>query len=93
MTTVFLFLYSLIFLFPAYNVLIFYLPKNLNDLEKTYSIYVYVSPSVLLKLNYRKGNDFCRCGVPFGVVFFLDMKNELLSASSFFSQLRRTMKI
>ena len=65
MTTVFLFLYSFLFLFSGYNVvLIFYLPKNLNDLKKTYSIYVFVSPSVSLNLKLQ-GKGMISAGVPF----------------------------
>lgn len=53
MTMVFLFLYFFLFLFPGCDiVLIFYLPNNLNDLEKIYSIYF--SLSVSLNLNYEK---------------------------------------
>ena len=70
MTTVFLFLYSLLFLFSGYNVvLIFYLPKNLNDLKRTYTICVSVSPSVSLNLKLQ-GKGMISAGVPFWLFSF-----------------------
>lgn len=78
MTIVFLFLYFFLFLFPGCDiVLIFYLPNNLNDLEKVYSIHF--SLSVSLNPNYEKQ------AITFaGVLFFcfLDLhKNDLVPSS------------